>query len=196
MVHYLIRETQPDGRTRLRLHLLSFVIIYLLRLNPTEHLRDTLLSQQILHSSLPQPEITGAIKPHHLKFGCHQYHLSIGTDHQKITYLMYTRVFAPHAPSASFTYLLFAAVQTSTQHSPPIWAVKILRVTAAAVHHSCTALLTASLVWMFVVVGVENSRSVFSAMSSNTGARFPPNSSACSSNSSSKVGAGSSKDLA
>ena len=60
--------------------------------------------------------------------------------------------------------------------------------------------LTAGPVRMFAVVGTENSRSVFSAISSNIGARFPPNSSACSSichsNSSSNVRAGSSEELA
>jgi len=49
---------------------------------------------------------------------------------------------------------------------------------------------------MFAVVGGENSRGVFSTMSSNTGARFSPNYPACSSNSSSNVGAGSSEELA
>ena len=57
-------------------------------------------------------------------------------------------------------------------------------------------MLTVGPVWMFVVVGAENSGSVFSAMSSNTGARFPCNSSAYSSNSSSNVGASSSEELA
>ena len=46
--------------------------------------RDTLLSQQVLHFHLPQPEVSGAIKPRNLKFGSHRRHLHVATDRRTI----------------------------------------------------------------------------------------------------------------
>ena len=60
MVHDLILETQLYSSTCLRLHLLPLIIIYLRRLLLDKGPRDTLLSQQILHSRLPQHEVSDA----------------------------------------------------------------------------------------------------------------------------------------
>ena len=57
--------------------------------------RDTLLSQQVLHFHLPQPEVSGAIKPRHLKFRSHRCHLPVATYRRKNL-----RLYAPYTVCA------------------------------------------------------------------------------------------------
>jgi hypothetical protein len=90
------------------------------------------LSQQVLHSRMPQPEVSGAIEPRHFKLGSHRRHLTVATDRRKsITHVCCTDHVPPTCRVISFLTSHHGR-RTTLQHPPPTCACAELLVPSSS----------------------------------------------------------------